>query len=532
MELNRLLLWMAGVSCGLNLLYTFRSMGQPQRGWQGILLGLLVTGGISWLTVPNVAGYIIGAGWLLLVIVPGLLQRHSTRLIARRKYRSAFWSARVSSWLHPLDSWRDHPEVIKALQLLHEGQTQQAKAVLHKLGRLSTSVGRMAMMVECQQTGGWEQLLAWLRLSYPPNAVIRDENLLIMYLQALGELGQRQAMLEAYQLATETHHTNGGSTGQLVQLRVAALSGLVPTTDLLTDGLSSTLPEDSQQFWRLTARQVSGEETTSGFQQLQLTASPYLQSMIESRLTSPLPVMTEGELDSAATHALNGLAKSAAHEARYAVLHSGSRRRPYVTWAIALLLVVNFLREVPGGSTDPQNLLDLGARLIPTELTPGEWWRMITAGLLHFGPLHLAMNLLGLLYLGSRLERAWGRLRMLFGYIVSTVFAMGFAPYLVTLSDEQPVAILVGASGGVMGLIGALIGHSIVGWIRGRNRRIARQLGLLLLLVCLQTSFDLTTPNVSFACHLLGLLTGLVFALTTGGIEYLFSRSIPSDVVT
>lgn len=532
MELNRLLLWMTAVSCGLNLLYTFRSVGRPQRGWQGILLGLLVTGGIGWLAVPNVAGYIVGSGWLLLVIVPGFLQRHSTRLIARRKYRRALWCARVSSWLHPLDSWRDHPEVIKALQLLHEGQTQQAKDKLHKLGRLNTTVGHMALMVECQQTEDWEQLLAWLRISYPPNAVIRDESLLIMYLQALGELGQRQAMLETYQLATQTHHTSDGSTGSLVQLRVAAMCGLIPTTDLLTEGLSSTLPEDSQRFWRLTARQVSGEETAFGFQKLQQTASPYLQPMIESRLTSPLPMMTKGELDAAAMHTLDALAKSAAHEARYAVLQSGSRRRPYVTWAIAALLVVNFLREVPGGSTDPQNLLDLGALLIPTELTPGEWWRMITAGLLHFGPLHLAMNLLGLLYLGSRLERAWGRLRMLIGYIFSTVCAMGFAPYLVTLNDEQPVAVLVGASGGVMGLIGALIGHSTVGWIRGRNRRISRQLGLLLLLVCLQTSFDLTTPNVSFACHLLGLLTGLLFALITGGIEYLFSRSVRAEVVT
>ena len=51
MELNRLLLWMAGVSCALNLLYTFRSVGRPQRGWQGILLGLLLTGGIDELFV-------------------------------------------------------------------------------------------------------------------------------------------------------------------------------------------------------------------------------------------------------------------------------------------------------------------------------------------------------------------------------------------------------------------------------------------------------------------------------------------------
>ncbi len=529
MDLNRLLLWMAGVSCGLNLMYTLRSAGRPQRGWQGILLGLLVTGGIGLLAVPDIAGYVVGSAWLLFVLLPGLVQRLSSRLIARRRYGLALWCARISSWLHPFDSWRDHPDVIRALQWLHEGRTDEAKAILHKLGRLDTSVGRMAMMVECQQTSGWKQLLAWLRISYPPNAMIRDENLLMMYLQALGELGQRQAMLDVYQVAAETHHATGGTTAGLVQLRVAALCGLIPTTDLLTDVLSTTLPDDSQQFWRLTARQVAGQHTTAGFHQLQTSASPYLQPMIESRLTSPLPVISPDELDSAATHTLGELAKNLAHESRYAVMHSGTRRRPYVTWAIAVLLIACFIREIPGGSTDSQNLLDLGALLIPTDLTPGEWWRMITAGLLHFGPLHLMMNLLGLLYLGTRLERAWGKLRMLIGYAASTVSAMGFAPYLVTLTEQQPIAILVGASGGVMGLVGALIGHLTVGWFRGRNRRISRQLSTLLLLVGLQTFFDLTTPNVSFACHLLGMLTGLVFALSLGALESLLARSHRAD---
>jgi rhomboid protease GluP len=144
---------------------------------------------------------------------------------------------------------------------------------------------------------------------------------------------------------------------------------------------------------------------------------------------------------------------------------------------------------------------------------------MLTAGLLHFGPLHLAMNLLGLLYLGSRLERAWGSRRMVGAYAVATVTSMGLAPSLVALGEHQPYAILVGASGGVMGLLGALIGHLAVGWWRGRSRRIKHQLGMLLLIVCLQTLFDLSTPNVSFACHLLGLVTGLVMALVLGVLD-------------
>ncbi|MCA9108517.1 MAG: rhomboid family intramembrane serine protease [Planctomycetaceae bacterium] len=512
------------MSCSLNLLYTMRGLGRPQRGWQGILLGLLVTGGIGLLTIPDLAGYVVGTAWLLLVIFPGLIQRLSSRMIARRRYGLALWCARVSSWLHPLDGWRDHPEVIRALQQLHAGQTEEAKAILEKLGRLDTSVGRMAMMVECQQTGGWEQLLSWLRRSYPPNAILRDENLLMMYLQSLGELGRRQELVDTYQLGAEVHHASGRLSECLVQLRVAALCGLIPTTDLLADVVSNSLPADSQQFWRLTARQVAGQDVHAGFQKLETTASAYLRPMIASRLSAPLPTVTPGELDASATRTLEELSRTVAHEARYAVMHAGSRQRPYATWGIAILLIGWFIREIPGGSSDPLNLVTLGALVIPTSETPGEWWRMITAGLLHFGPLHLTMNLVGLLYLGPRLEQAWGMWRMLTCIAVSSVTAMGLAPLIVTLTTDQPIAILVGASGGVMGLVGALIGHLSVGWFRGRNRRISRQLSTLLLLVGLQTFFDLTTPNVSFACHLLGMLTGLSYALMTGGLEILIMR--------
>ncbi len=516
MDLNRLLLWMAGVSCSLNLMYSLRSADESQRGWRRILTGLLATLVLGLLFVPQWAGYIVGSGWFVLVLLPALVQHLVNRLLVNRRYAAAMALAKAATWLHLFDAGDGHPEIIRALRWYHEGRTAEATALIDHLGQSDSPIGRLAVLMRAQQTGEWEQFLEWVG-SHDAASVRRDEDLLLGRLQALGELGRRQEMLHAYQQFLNARKDAADASLGMIALRVAALSGLVQTADLLTDAMASSLPKDAEQYWRLTARQVAGEPNVAdGFRQLQASASPYLATMIQRRIEHPLPPLQEDELDEAALRTREQLAASVAHETQYALMGRSSRQRPFATWSIVVVLIGVFVREIPGGSTDPMNQFWLGALMIPTSLTPGQRWRVLTAGLLHSGPLHLAMNLLGLLYLGSKLERAWGPARMMSCYFLATVTSMGLAPYLVSVPPHQRFVILVGASGGVMGLLGAIIGHQAVGWWRGRNRRVARQLGLLLLLVTLQTAFDLSTPNVSFACHLLGLTTGLLFAVATG----------------
>lgn len=518
MDLNRLLLWMTGVSCSLNLVFALRR--GSAWSWRAILLGLLLTLIVAVRTIPEYAGYIVGAGWFVLVLLPVIIQWGMSRLLAKRRYAAALRLAKLSAWLHPFETWADHPDIIRALQWYHEGRTDEATALIDRLGRLDSPIGRLALMMRAQQTGDWQQFLNWLD-SYHRNTGLRDENLLLGRLQALGELGRRREMLHVYQRFLDSIDDPGAGSAGAIAMRVAALSGLTNAVNLLTDAMSASLPEDAERYWRLTARQVAGEDVTDEFRELQRSASPYLASMITRRIQNPLPPLTSGELDAAATRTRDRLMETITHESRYAVMGLSSRRPPYATWSIAIVLIGVFLREIPHGSTNMINLFYLGALRIPTSTTPGEWWRVLTAGVLHAGPVHLTMNLLGLLYLGSRLERAWGPLRMLACYVTATVASMALAPFLVFVPPRQPFVDLVGASGGVMGLLGAIIGHLTVGWWRGRSRRVTRQLGILLILVGLQTMFDLSTPNVSFACHLLGLTTGFLFSVSLG----LFNRS-------
>src|SRR6266699_6011029 len=87
----------------------------------------------------------------------------------------------------------------------------------------------------------------------------------------------------------------------------------------------------------------------------------------------------------------------------------------------------------------------------PAGIDHGEWWRLITAAFLHYGPLHLGMNMFSLYFVGRILEQVIGRWRYVLLYFVSGL--AGSAGALVA-SPNSPTA---GASGAIFGVLGALL---------------------------------------------------------------------------
>lgn len=79
-------------------------------------------------------------------------------------------------------------------------------------------------------------------------------------------------------------------------------------------------------------------------------------------------------------------------------------------------------------------------------------WRVITFQFLHANVMHLVLNMLGLLFLGPVLERAWGSQRFLVFYLTCGLVG-GMFYTLATLVGFLGVGTLIGASGGVLGLL-------------------------------------------------------------------------------
>jgi rhomboid protease GluP len=133
--------------------------------------------------------------------------------------------------------------------------------------------------------------------------------------------------------------------------------------------------------------------------------------------------------------------------------------RHFTTFLLLLINLALFAASclLSGSIGDIQGavLWKLGAKLGSSVWVHGEYWRLVTAGFLHGGLLHIAFNGWALFVLGSQVEEVFGTPRFLVIYFVSTVG--GFF-----LSARMNMGLSIGASAGIMGLIGAMVafGHA------------------------------------------------------------------------
>lgn len=172
-----------------------------------------------------------------------------------------------------------------------------------------------------------------------------------------------------------------------------------------------------------------------------------------------------------------------------------------VVWGLMVLNVAMLLvLEAAGGSTDIRTQLRLGAQ--PNPLPSGDLWRLVTAMFLHFGVVHLAVNLWALWIFGPLFEQLAGSGRFLVLYLASGLLG-GAATALVA----EPGTVAAGASGAIFGLLGAFL---VLGW-RLRDRPQGRAwLRNALLLIGLNVVLGLSVPSIGLVAHLGGLVGGIV----------------------
>jgi membrane associated rhomboid family serine protease len=181
-----------------------------------------------------------------------------------------------------------------------------------------------------------------------------------------------------------------------------------------------------------------------------------------------------------------------------------------VTISLIVICVAVFLAEGSMGvGSSPQGALYRnGALFGPAIDVGGDYYRLITSGFLHADLLHVGFNMLLLWLLGKELEPELGSPRFAALYFAS-LLAGAFGALIV-----EPLALTVGASGAVFGLMGAL---AAILYSRGIN---PMQAGVGPLIV-LNLVIGFLVPGISWGGHIGGLIGG---ALIGFAFEYARGR--------
>jgi membrane associated rhomboid family serine protease len=185
-----------------------------------------------------------------------------------------------------------------------------------------------------------------------------------------------------------------------------------------------------------------------------------------------------------------------------------------ITRLLVALNVIGYLWEIrvggPGmlsgfgdSGSGMERVLNTGALIPAAVLQDGQWWRILTGAFLHGGLIHIGVNMVSLWFLGRFIEFALGPWRMLLVYAVSLV-ASGLG---VVYFSSNPMIPVVGASGAIFGLFGALFA---IGFKLGKPGMDLVRANVGILVLNLIITF--TVPQIAWQAHVAGLLAG--FALT------------------
>lgn len=146
---------------------------------------------------------------------------------------------------------------------------------------------------------------------------------------------------------------------------------------------------------------------------------------------------------------------------------------------------------------DARILLIFGAKYNPL-IYSGEVWRLLTCAFLHGGIVHIAFNMYALYAIGPQIEQIYGRKKYLIIYIISCITSSLLSVI------ASPRTISVGASGGIFGLMGALLAFAI----SERHRLEKRYISSLIQVILINLVIGLSLRNIDNFGHIGGFLGG------------------------
>ena len=511
MDLNHIFLFIALIS-PLAVIIRSQRAAHLNRRLRNASFAVLIVTGVSWLFFPRQAGFIGGAIWFTLLLLPAIASHKLADFALREQFTAARRLAYFLSIIHPAPTARDQVRFFRALETAKTGDTPRALDLLQSMQSAPGTMIHQAIAQSFRLRGDWKGLLMWCRSTLTPLALQRD-GILPLYFRALGETQLLDELILQVAAPTRTSPSEA-IEGLLFQLSMQLLWAFTGRKAQLVRLFGTSLRRftaERKTFWLATAELAAGNIAVAR-KQLELLGAQTSNAMLRSEIVA--------RLQHAEEYARTVANRSAESDRILQQLETHQMRRtPYFTQAIrgtpvvitliALNVAMFLLEIVAGGSTNPFVLHRLGQLETSDFFVTGQYWRLLTSLFLHYGPIHLLFNIYALYVLGPALERSIGELRFIACYLLSGI-GSGLGVVLLHAVGLTPAEEVVGASGCIMGIVGAWAGFLL----RYRHTLLARRrLQNIVFIVVIQTVFDLSTPQVSMAAHMCGLISGLVLGL-------------------
>jgi membrane associated rhomboid family serine protease len=481
-------------------------------------------GSLALAPLRPLAGVLAFCALVLLCVAPLRLERAASRAARLAHRRTAIALSILAAILHPSRRNLRQPAALSTLLALRVGREPDARAlaalsagdpaveraldvlVAHARGALPEAAARWASLDDRALFLSMGMGLIGLRLAglldRSPEALVRA----VAECEALDPSMRdpdRRALLVAFGLAY---------AGDLEGARTAS--------ERLAPYMAPGEPEAARAIALWCAGDPSASEALLRDAIARHHRDPAARYALETlgRTLASLPAPSRSLHAPALAALIERLRAESAALAAIAPLE-GRAATPWLTagWCAALGLA--YVLSARGGSTlDPEHLARVGG-LVTSEYDPSTGWpRLFTHGLLHAGPVHLGFNLVALGSFGRFCEGYFGRARSAVIYLAAAVTS-GSA--VVRYADPLRPTVLVGASGSIFALGGAMVAAVITDRALRATPRGRSELASLVVLFATQSVMDRYIPGVAATAHTAGLGTGLIL----GALFVLLGRS-------
>jgi rhomboid protease GluP len=501
---------------------------------------VLIILSMSWYFMPALTVKIGIGAWIIFVLIPMLSLQRLESLVDKSEYLTASRFAKWVRWLAPTDGMWNYHHLLAGIALAQGGQIETAHQIFdryqpgelppqqllssstalvkadtarRKQSSLPTAIGRSATALLYRATDRWAEYITWFRGRLNSDREVVGGTALVYYVRALAETGDlHRCIVEVNKLDRDRLINN--QQLNLLKMYILAYCGRIDAVIQSCQNLLSTYPSDIHQFWIGTAELAAGKIDTAMATLTQLrqtTTDSCIQQDIDWRLSQPLPDLKQ--LSSLDRESIAQIESTILQDARYNVQTPVNARTPVTNLLIAINVLI-FCAELAWQyrSGDKEfTFIPLGGLAAPLVIS-GQWWRIITANFLHMGILHLGMNMVALLYLGKFVEYRLGSFRYLLAYLIAGLGSMATITYIDTYWITAP-QITVGASGAIMGMLGAMGAIHLRGWRQAKVAAAGRQFQAVLFSVGFQLVFDLTNGHTSIVGHFSGLIIGFLVGI-------------------